>query len=154
MAVNTEHEARVRAAKENPTAHVPRHVRREQAQEQVHGSGPIGAFNNRLALLITKNVGTMWCAYIFTVIGATGIAAALTNNTVIVLLVGAVSGYFLQLVLLPVIIVGQNVQAGASDARAEADHETLTALHTINVQQLEILRRQEEILQALQGKLP
>ena len=40
---------------------------------------------------------------------------------------------FLQLVLLPIIIVGQNVISASQDARAEADHETLTVLHTINV---------------------
>jgi hypothetical protein len=40
------------------------------------------------------------------------------------------------LVLLPIIIVSQNVIPTSQDARAEADHETLTALHTINVRQL------------------
>ncbi len=36
-------------------------------------------------------------------------------------------------------LVGQQVISAAQDARAETDHETLTALHTINVQQLQIL---------------
>lgn len=77
------------------------------------------SFNGRLALWITDNVGTMWCAYIFTVIGATGIVGALTNNTTLVLIIGAISGYFLQLVLLPIIIVGQNLQSAAADQRSE-----------------------------------
>ena len=43
--------------------------------------------------------------------------------------------------------------SAAQDARAEADHETLTALHQMNIQQLEILKGQQEILQLLkQGK--
>lgn len=67
-------------------------------------------FNDWLALKITKYVGTMYCAYLFTVIGIMGITGALTNNVKIVLVVGAISGYFLQLVLLPIIMVGQNLQ--------------------------------------------
>jgi len=59
---------------------------------------------------------------------------------------------FLQLVLLPIIIVGQNVISAAQDARAEADHETLTALHNINVHQLQILEQQQKILEAIQNK--
>jgi hypothetical protein len=77
---------------------------------------------------------------------------------------GAVPGYeelgskdwlsqsFLQLVLLPIIIVGQNIISSSQDARAEADHETLTALHDINVQQLELLEQQKNILELRQPK--
>ena len=97
--------------------------------QEVHGKGLVGRFNAWLASGITKNVGTMWCAYIFTVIGATGIVSALTNNLFLTLVVGAVSGYFFQLVLLPVIMVGQNIQTAAADARAKADHDTLLAVH-------------------------
>lgn len=41
--------------------------------------------------------------------------------------------------LLPIIIVGQNVISRVQDARAETDHETLTTLHEINVKQSELL---------------
>jgi hypothetical protein len=54
---------------------------------------------------------------------------------------------FLQLVLLPIIIVGQNVISASQDARAEADHLTLTTLHAINVQQLEMLEQQRTMLE-------
>ena len=139
--------------------HRPEMVHRRDAARSVHGQGAVGRFNSTLAVFITKNVGTMWCAYVFAVIGLTGIVAALTNNTTVVLLVGAISGYFLQLVLLPIIIVGQNVQAEASDRRAEADHKTLVALHTMNKTQLKILEAleklsndQEALLSRLAGK--
>jgi hypothetical protein len=49
-------------------------------------------------------------------------------------------------------IVGQNIISVAQDARAEADHETLTALHSINVRELQILEQQERILEALGAK--
>jgi len=52
----------------------------------------------------------------------------------------------LQLVLLPIIIVGQNVISASQDARAEADHLTLTTLHDINVRQLKMLEQQAEML--------
>lgn len=68
-------------------------------------------FNKRLTLEITNRVGTMTCAIIFAVIGIMGITGALTNNSQLVLVIGAVSGYFLQLVLLPIIMVGQNIQS-------------------------------------------
>ena len=49
--------------------------------------------------------------------------------------------------MLPIIIVGQNVISASQDARAEADHITLTTLHAINVQQLKMLEQQQEMLQ-------
>ena len=54
---------------------------------------------------------------------------------------------FLQLVLLPIIMVGQNVISASQDARAEADHMTLTTLHAMNVRQLEMLEQQAKILE-------
>src|SRR5450756_1418432 len=57
---------------------------------------------------------------------------------------------FLQLVLLPIIIVGQNIISASQDARAEADHITLTTLHAMNVRQLQMLEQQQQILQQQQ----
>ena len=89
---------------------------------------PVTRFNSRIGLAITRSVGTMWCAYVFAVIGIMGVTAALTGNTALVLIIGAISGYFLQLFLLPVIIVGQNVQAAASDDRAAATYKDAGAI--------------------------
>ena len=75
--------------------------------------------NKKIALWITNHVGTMACAYIFAVIGIMGVIGALTNNLQLTLIIGSVSGYFLQLVLLPIILVGQNVQSESSDQRME-----------------------------------
>lgn len=119
--------------------HEPKHIKSSDVHAQVHGRHLIGRFNAWLAVKITANVGTMYAAYLFVLLGGTGVWAALTNNVGVVLIVGAVSGYFLQLVLLPVIMVGQNVSQAASDLRADADHQTLTALAELNKTQLEIL---------------
>lgn len=141
------HRAAYAAAKAAPTLHKPRLITSKSVHLQVHGAGVVGQFNTWLAVLITKNVGTMWCAYVFSVIGITSLVGALTGNTQLALIFGGISSYFLQLVLLPVIIVGQNVISASQDARAEADHITLTTLHAINVQQLQMLEQQKEMLQ-------
>jgi hypothetical protein len=140
------------AAKAAATLHEPRLVTSHQIRAQLHGEGPVGHFNNRLAVLITKGVGTMWAAYLFIVIALVSLpqagAAFLNGDTVTG--VTWLSQSFLQLVLLPIIIVGQNVISASQDARAEADHETLSALHTINVRQLQILEQEQKILEMLQ----
>jgi hypothetical protein len=136
--------------------HVPRLVSRREVHADVHGSSKIGQFNSRLAVLITKSVGTMWAAYVFVLIGLISLPQAFNafihGDTVTG--VAWLSQSFLQLVLLPIIIVGQNVISASQDARAEADHETLTALHTMNVRQLQMLEQQEKILEILQLRTP
>jgi hypothetical protein len=129
----------------------PRLVRNRDIRRQIHGGSLLGRFNNRLALIVTKIVGTMWAAYIFAAIALVSLPAALKafQDGDMVVAVGWLSTSFLQLVLLPIIIVGQNVISAHQDARAETDHETLTALHAINVHQLKILETQQQILQEL-----
>ena len=81
------------------------------------GSG----INARAAVGITRMVGTMWMAYLFAAIAVVSLPAALASGDKIII-VAWVAQTFLQLVLLPVIIVGQNVQAAAADKRAEATY--------------------------------
>ena len=129
----------------------PRMVTNQEIREQIHGSGPVGRFNNRLAALVTKGVGTMWAAYLFAAIALVSLPGAIDayRRGDTVLAIGWLSQSFLQLVLLPIIIVGQNVISAHQDARAETDHETLTTLYTINLHQLKILETQQQILNAL-----
>jgi hypothetical protein len=96
--------------------------------KKITATSAVTRFNSKVGLAITRSVGTMWCAYVFAVIGIMGVTAALTGNTSLVLIVGAISGYFLQLFLLPVIIVGQNVQAASSDDRAAATYKDAGAI--------------------------
>ena len=137
-----------------PRAHRPRLVTRSDVRPQVHGSGPVGRFNSWLAVLITRAVGTMWAAYLFAAISFISLPQAIAAFARGDTLSGVtwLSQSFLQLVLLPIIIVGQNVTSAIQDARAEADHETLTALQMVNRQQLEILERQERMLQQGEGR--
>ena len=129
--------------------HQPRLVMSRDVHAQVHGSSAIGRLNTRLAVAITRLVGSMWVAYVFAGIALISLPAALRSGDVIVI-VSWVAQTFLQLVLLPIIIVGQNVIQAANDMRAEADHATLTAVHTLTVEVHAINEGQTEILKQLQ----
>ena len=95
----------------------------------------ISRFNSRLGVAITRAVGSMMCAYVFAVLALASLPAILTQafslhafphwliNASLIALVAWISSYFLQLVLLPIIIVGQNVQSQAADARAAKTFE-------------------------------
>ena len=145
------HAAALRTARSAPHLHVPRLVRSAEIKAQLHGSGVMGRINAAMAVHITRIVGTMYCAYAFTLIALVALPAAIEQGSPTVL-INWLSSNFLQLVLLPIIIVGQNVISAAQDARAEADHETLTALHEMAKQQLEILQGQNQILDLLKAK--
>jgi hypothetical protein len=78
--------------------------------------GEVDGFNAKFAVLITRLVGTMWCAYLFAVIALIGLKPALAPGGEGI--VAWIAQTFLQLVLLSVIMVGQNVQSLAADARS------------------------------------
>jgi hypothetical protein len=97
----------------------PREIRR--------AVGDVEGFNAKLALVITRSVGTMACAYLFGVIALVSLPAAISSGEVIII-IAWIAQTFLQLVLLSIIMVGQTVQSVASDARAAkefADTETI-----------------------------
>jgi hypothetical protein len=129
--------------------HEPRLVLSHHGREQVHGTNTVGRFNTWLAVQITKTVGTMWIAYLFAAIALISLPAAIQSGNVIVI-VAWIAQTFFQLVLLPIIIVGQNVIQATNDARAEADHETLKAVHKLTVEVHAINEAQSAILKQLQ----
>ncbi|MFI5035430.1 MAG: DUF1003 domain-containing protein [Acidimicrobiales bacterium] len=87
---------------------------------------PIVRFNNRIGLRTTLIVGTMWAAYIFTVLALLALPSAIKQGTYYIVV--WMSSSFLQLVLLPIIIVGQNIQAAAADKRAEETYKDAEAV--------------------------
>lgn len=97
------------------------------------------AFNARVGLRITKLVGSMWCAYIFTGIALLGLPAALHPGGEGI--AAWVAQTFLQLVLLSVIMVGQDVQSKSAEERDVETHDAVMEQLAINRQeQQEILR--------------
>lgn len=93
-------------------------------------------FNASLAVLITKGVGTMWCAYAFAALALVSLPSAIRSGSAVTL-VSWISQTFLQLVLLSIIMVGQNVLAAAGDKRAAATYDDADALihTTVHIQE-------------------
>ena len=117
--------------------------------------------NGRIGLFITVIVGTMWAAYLFTLIALVSLPSILKqagiglgfdfgDGTVIV--VAWIAQTFLQLVLLPIIIVGQNIQAAAADKRAQSTYEDAVAvLHECREIQSHLKAQDEALTNILQN---
>ena len=113
-----------------------RHPRSEELREgravkvadprNIHHKNFFVRFNAKFGLKVTLVVGTMWCAYLFTILALFALPSAIHQGTYFVIV--WLSSSFLQLVLLPVIIVGQNIQAAASDKRAEDTYKDAEAV--------------------------
>ncbi len=83
-------------------------------------------FNKAVALLVTRAIGTMSCAYLFAAFDCLALPTALRQG-----LYGIVqwtASFFLQLVLLSVIMVGQVLQGTASDVRSAKTFDDAEAI--------------------------
>ena len=92
-------------------------------------------FNKKVAIKITGVVGSMTCAWVFCLIALLSLPAILTEafhltffphwlvSIGLIALVAWLAQTFIQLVLLSVIMVGQNVQQAASDTRSSKTFE-------------------------------
>ena len=87
-------------------------------------------FNEWLAIHITKVVGTMWCAYAFAILAFISLPAAIRGGTAT--LISWIAQTFLQLVLLSIIMVGQNIAAKKSDRQLEQTYRDSEELLRIN----------------------
>jgi len=105
-----------------------------------------------LAVKITAIVGTMICAYLFTILALISLPSALKTGQLIII-IAWIAQTFLQLVLLPIIIVGQNVQAAAADKRAEQTYEDADAILHDALEIQKHLQAQDLALEALADKV-
>jgi hypothetical protein len=102
------------------TQHTPRNVNRVHAAEIA-----AGGVNTQIAVWLTEHVGTMWTAYAFAVLAIIGLFAILgLLSPIVALLIAWISQTFLQLVLLPVIMVGQNVLGRKTELQADEAYAT------------------------------
>lgn len=135
-----------------PHPHIARHTAHPPVKvaDQLPRQTPLDRFNTWFALKITAGVGTMWCAYVFAAVALVSLPAALNSGQLIVI-VAWVAQTFIQLVLLSIIMVGQNVQSAASDKRAEDTYRDAEAvLH--EAQQIQAhLMAQDKVLEDLIG---
>ena len=135
-----------------PRPHIVRnanHVRRQAHAE--------ASLNTRIAVMLTKGTGTMQTAYIFAGIGIGSLIGVFTGNVFLAALFGSVSSYFLQLVLLPVLSVGQNVLSAHQEEQAEQSFRaTMNTLHDaeqmaqhLDAQDAELLKQTQMLQQML-----
>jgi hypothetical protein len=77
--------------------------------------------NGKIALILTTVVGTMWCAYVFAALALVALPGALPGSSTggLLPMVQWINQTFIQLVMLSVIMVGQNILGRASDKRAD-----------------------------------
>jgi hypothetical protein len=109
-------------------------------------------FNSWLAVKITDGVGTMWCAYVFAAIAFIGLPAALKPGGEGI--IAWIAQTFLQLVLLSIIIVGQNIAAASSDQRAENTYKDAEAILSEAIEiQKHLQSQDEELIGALKNAL-
>jgi hypothetical protein len=97
----------------------------------------IGRFNQKIATKITSFVSTMWCAYIFAAIALISLPAAIKSGDPIVI-VAWVAQTFLQLVLLSIIMVGQ-------DASSRSMQQKIDETHTASLAEFELAKNSQEI---------
>jgi low affinity Fe/Cu permease len=109
-------------------------------------------FNNKLAIMISKHTGSMYCAYLFMVWAILPLLWPASQTVVFY-----VSSAILQLVLLPVILLAGNIQGEKSEIRAQEDHDyiqrefnEIKELHEELNEVLQILKH-PEIKQAIEN---
>ena len=100
-----------------PHSHTPRNTNAVHADEQ-------SGLNARIAVWLTRHVGSMACAWLFAGIGVGSLVGVFTTNAFLALLFGSISSYFLQLVLLPVLAVGQNILNRKQELQADEQFNT------------------------------
>jgi hypothetical protein len=115
-----------------------------------HGN-PVTRFNARVAVITTKTVGSMWCAYAFGLFDLISLPAAIGGGSPTI--VSWVAQTFLQLVLLSIIMVGQDVQASATNVRNEQAFQDVEAILHGESEQAAHLAAQDEKIVAMDGKI-
>lgn len=82
----------------------------------------------KIAKVITSKVGTIWCAIVFCIIAFISFPSVIESKNPLII-VAWLAQTFLQLVLLPIIMVGQNLQSRHSEMLAEATYENDIDMH-------------------------
>ena len=107
----------------------------------------VKGFNGWLAGNITNIVGTMWCAYAFTILALVSLPDAIRGGRGP--LIAWIAQTFLQLVLLSIIMVGQKVAAAASDKQAYQTYEDAEALLQISNDIHVLLKQNTELTEQI-----
>jgi hypothetical protein len=77
----------------------------------------VDGFNAKVAVILTRVVGTMWAFWVFNGIALVSLPSAIHTGQLTVI-INWISSNWIQLILLPALMVGQNLQNVAADARS------------------------------------
>jgi hypothetical protein len=102
----------------------PRIAERKKARPAKTRDEHLG-INGRIGLALTTAVGTMWCAYAFALLALLVVPQAIDGG--LLTFIQWVSQTFIQLVMLSVIMVGQNILGRVSDKRADETYQDAEA---------------------------
>ena len=105
---------------------------------------PVARFNERLAVLVTEALGTMWCTYAFLLLCLLPLFLPAYQGAILY-----VSNCF-QLVFLPLLMVSGLVQGRKAERRAIADHRALRDSHRILLGEVQELKAVYDELMALE----
>ena len=87
----------------------------------------VNAWLDKAAGRITRAVGTMWAAILFAALTFVSLPSVIASHDVIVI-VQWVGSVFLQLVFLPIIMVGQDQQAARMEQIIRDTHDEVTEI--------------------------
>ena len=107
------------------------------------------AFNEAVAIRLTRAFGTMWLCYVFAVLGVLPLLAIFRPHQDEFLY----WSNWVQLWALPLILVGTNILGRDAERRAAEDHEKLAQSYDEQKrtyeQVLALLKRQEDVIVAM-----
>lgn len=133
-----------------PHQHQPRNINALQKAEQA-----AAGFNQKLAITLTKAVGTMICAYVFAILAIIGFPGFQATPTQ---WVQWISQTFIQLVMLSVIMVGQSILGRKQELQADEQfrttmstyHDIEAIMQHLSAQDAELLRHAHMLVHLLE----
>jgi hypothetical protein len=142
--------------------HHPRaEARKKEGPAKVADVQPLG-FNGHVAVLLTNAVGTMICAYVFAFLAVLGFPGLTVTLSGISYSSAGVTGQnyvqwisqtFIQLVMLSIIMVGQNILGAAADKRSTQTYQDAEAILHEAEQIQDHLKVQDDALNGMLDKL-
>lgn len=118
------------------TTHQPQNVNLLHKAEQ-----EAAGINRKIAILLTRGVGTMACAYFFLFLALLGLPGLLPS--IVAQWVQWTSQTLIQLVMLSVIMVGQDVIGQHQALQADEEYNTMVKLYA-DVEEIKQLLRQRD----------
>ena len=101
-------------------------IRWARTEDSARTLNDMRRFNSWLADKITAAVGTMWTGYLFAALALISLPAAIASHDRLVI-VAWIAQTFLQLVLLPIIMVGQTIQGKSTEVQINETHRASLA---------------------------